>query len=29
VLREAARPRAGDAGTVRLREEVRYLIAAT
>ena len=29
VLREAAQPRVSDTGTVRLREEVRYLIATT
>jgi SAM-dependent methyltransferase len=29
VLREAVQPRVSDTGTVRLREEVRYLIATT
>jgi SAM-dependent methyltransferase len=29
VLREAVQPRVSEAGTVRLREEVRYLIATT
>jgi hypothetical protein len=29
VLREAVQPRVSDTGTVRLREEVRYLITTT